>query len=306
MDEVLPSVHNVRQFLRELGLRPRKELGQHFLTDQRALTRIAAAAELTDKDVVIEVGAGLGALTHLLAQAAGRVIGVELDRDLVAALSRLLAREPRVTIVQADILRLSPTDLLAQPGLLPHTPYVVVGNLPYYITSAILRHFLETEHRPKRLVVTVQREVAERITARPGGMGLLSVAVQFYGRPRIVLRLPPGAFYPPPEVSSAVVRIDCHPISPDRADLPFSVRDPKCFFRIVRAGFAQRRKQLHNSLAAGLALPDDQVQAALREAGISPRRRAQTLSLEEWAALYHVLSITTQVLPNRAAIARTD
>jgi len=280
----IPSARNVPHLLRELGLRPRKELGQHLLTDQRALARIVAAAELTDKDVVIEVGAGLGALTHLLAQAAERVIAVELDRDLALALSRLLALEPQVTIVQGDILQFSPADLLARSGLAPHTPYLVVGNLPYAITSAILRHFLEAEPRPRRLVVTVQREVAERVTARPGEMSLLGVSVQFYGRPQIVLRLKPGAFYPPPVVSSVVIRIDCY------ADLPLSGQDPKRFFRIVRAGFAQRRKQLHNSLAAGLALPDDRVRAALQGVGIDPRRRAQTLSLEEWAAVYCALS----------------
>lgn len=284
MGEPTSSAHDVPRLLRELGLRPRKELGQHFLTDQRALARIVAAAELTDKDVVIEVGAGLGALTHLLAQTAERVIAVEVDRDLAVALSRLLAHEPQVTVVQGDILQFSPADLLARSGLAPHTPYLVVGNLPYAITSAILRHFLEAEPRPQRLVGTVQREVAERVTARPGEMSLLSVSVQFYGRPQIVLRLKPGAFYPPPEVSSAVIRIDCY------ADLPLSVEDSGRFFRIVRAGFAQRRKQLHNSLAAGLALPDDRVRAALQGIGIDPRRRAQTLSLEEWAALYCALS----------------
>lgn len=284
MERPTPSARDVPRLLRELGLRPRKELGQHFLTDRRALACIAAAAELTRKDVVIEVGAGLGALTYLLAQVAGRVIAVELDRELAAALSQLLAHEPRVTMVQGDVLRLSPADLLARSGLALHTPYLVVGNLPYAITSAILRHFLEAEHRPRRLVVTVQREVAERIAAHPGQMSLLSVSVQFYGRPQIVRQLKPGAFYPPPEVSSAIVRIDCY------NHLPLSVEDPKPFFRIVRAGFAQRRKQLHNSLAAGLALPDDQVRAVLQEAGIDPHRRAQSLSLEEWAALYHALS----------------
>ena len=287
-DYVAPVHNNVPHLLRELGLRPRKELGQHFLTDQRALARIVAAAELTDKDVVIEVGAGLGALTYLLAQAAERVIAVELDRNLTAALSRLLAHEPQVTIVQGNILQFSPVDLLTRSGLAPHTPYVVVGNLPYAITSAILRHFLEAEPRPGRLVVTVQREVAERITARPGEMSLLSVSVQFYGRPKIVLRLKPGAFYPPPEVSSAVIRIDCHADSPSGGLQ--AVEDPRRFFRVVRAGFAQRRKQLHNSLAAGLALPEDQARAALQGAGIDHHRRAQSLSLGEWTALYHALS----------------
>ena len=284
MGEPTLSARDVLGLMQELGLRPRKELGQHFLTDQRALTRIVAAAELTGNDVVIVVGAGLGSLTHLLAQAAGRVIAVELDRGLATALSRLLDQEQGVSIVQADILQLSPADLLSQSQLAPDIPYLVVGNLPYGITSAVLRHFLEAEHRPQRLVVTVQREVARRITAPPGRMSLLAVSVQFYGRPQIVLRLKPGAFYPRPRVSSAVIRIDCY------KDLPLRVEDVTRFFRIVRAGFAQRRKQIHNSLAADLALADDQVRVALEDAGIDPRRRAQSLSLAEWAALYHTLS----------------
>jgi 16S rRNA (adenine1518-N6/adenine1519-N6)-dimethyltransferase len=278
------QAHDVARILRELGLRPRKGLSQHFLTDRRALARIVAAAELSAEDVVIEVGAGLGALTRLLVEAAGRVIAVELDLELASALSQLLAEEPRVTVIQGDILQLSPAGLLAQAGLAPDTPYILAGNLPYAITSAILRHFLEAAPRPRRLVVTVQREVAKRVTAPPGDMSLLSVSVQFYGRPQIVLRLKPGAFYPPPKVSSAVVRVDCYD------DLPLSIEDPARFFRIVRAGFAQRRKQLHNSLAAGLALPDDRVRAILQSAEIDPRRRAQTLSLNEWGTLYHAFS----------------
>jgi len=284
MTRPAPSAHEIPRLLRELGLRPRKELGQNFLIDQRALARIVEAAELSRGDVVIEVGAGLGTLTHLLAQTAGRVIAVELDRELAAAMSHLLAGDSNVTIVQGDILQFPPTELLTRAGLAPYTSYIVVGNLPYLITSAILRHFLEAEHRPRRMVITVQREVAERIAACPGEMSLLSVSVQFYGRPQILLRLKPGAFYPPPEVSSAVVRIDCY------ADPPLSVKDHNRFFRIVRAGFAQRRKQLHNSLSTELDLPDDQVRAALQGAGIDPHRRAQSLSLEEWGALYRSLS----------------
>ncbi|MEA3345731.1 MAG: 16S rRNA (adenine(1518)-N(6)/adenine(1519)-N(6))-dimethyltransferase RsmA [Chloroflexota bacterium] len=283
MDKGRLSASNVPRLLRELGLRPRKELGQHFLIDQRALARIVAAAELTEEDTVVEIGAGLGTLTHLLAQAAGKVIAVELDRALVAALSQLLADEPHVTIVQGDILEFTPADLLIRADLAPHTPYLVVGNLPYGITSAVLRHFLEAERRPQRLVVTVQREVAERISARPGEMSLLSVSVQFYGSPQVVLRLKPGAFYPSPQVSSAVLRVDCY-------DDPLLAEDSTSFFRIVRAGFSQRRKQLHNSLSAGLALADDQAKAALREAEIDPRRRPQTLSVEEWLALHRTLS----------------
>jgi 16S rRNA (adenine1518-N6/adenine1519-N6)-dimethyltransferase len=162
--------------------------------------------------------------------------------------------------------------------------YVVVANLPYYITSAAMRHLLEADPPPTLLVLTVQREVALRIVARPGDMSLLAVSVQFYGQPRIVARIPAGAFVPPPQVYSAVVRIDTFPTP------PIDVADIQAFFRVVRAGFGQKRKQLKNALAAGLGLPAAEVSAALTRAGVDPRRRAQTLSLDEWAGLARELS----------------
>jgi 16S rRNA A1518/A1519 N6-dimethyltransferase RsmA/KsgA/DIM1 with predicted DNA glycosylase/AP lyase activity len=158
-------------------------------------------------------------------------------------------------------------------------PYTVVANLPYYITSAAIRHVQEANPPPQRIVLTVQREVAERIVAAPGELSLLAVSVQFYGRPRIVARIPAGAFVPPPKVDSAVVRIDTHPAP------PVEVADVKAFFRVVRAGFGQKRKQIKNSLAAGLGLPGGEAAAVLARAGIDPQRRAQTLSLAEWAGL---------------------
>ena len=162
----------------------------------------------------------------------------------------------------------------------------MVGDLPYYVTSAVLRHFLENEPRPRLLVVTVQREVAERIVARPPHMSLLAVSVQFYGQPRLVARIPAGAFYPPPKVDSAVVRIDV-------TEQPTIVLDPGLdpadFFRVVRAGFGQKRKTLRNSLSAGLGVPPAQVEKALESADIDPKRRAETLSLPEWARLARYL-----------------
>jgi 16S rRNA (adenine1518-N6/adenine1519-N6)-dimethyltransferase len=179
-----------------------------------------------------------------------------------------------ITLVQGDILALAPAQLVE-----PATEYKVVANLPYYITSAVLRHLLESSHRPQRLVVTVQREVAERIVAKPGQMSLLAVSVQFYGEARLLFRIKPGSFYPSPGVESAVVRVDMH------ATPPVDVPDARAFFRVVRAGFAQRRKQLRNTLSAGLHVPPEEVAARLQEAGIDPKRRAQTLSLEEWASI---------------------
>jgi 16S rRNA (adenine1518-N6/adenine1519-N6)-dimethyltransferase len=160
--------------------------------------------------------------------------------------------------------------------------YKVVANLPYYITSAVLRHFLEEEPRPSLLVVTVQREVAERIVAGPGEMSLLAVSVQFYGQPQIVARIPAGAFYPQPSIDSAVIRIDVGP--QPRVVLPSGLNQAT-FFRVVRAGFQQRRKTLRNALSAGLALDPALVAGELKRAGVDPRRRAETLSLEEWAGV---------------------
>jgi len=269
-----------RQVLRRYGLRPRKGLGQNFLVDRRAMERIVEAAELTPADTVLEVGPGVGQLTRLLSEAAGRVVAVELDPQMVAVLRQELADRPNVEIVEGDILQVDPGALAGG------VPYKVVANLPYYITSAALRHLLEAQPPPTLLVVTVQEEVAERITASPPAMSILAVSVQFYGRPRRIARIPAGAFYPPPKVDSAIVRIDVYP----PGERPVQVDDVEWFFRVVRAGFAQRRKQLRNSLSAGLRLSPEQVEAALERASIDPHRRAETLTLEEWAALSRELA----------------
>lgn len=288
---------NVRRLLREFDIQPRKSLGQNFLADRRALERIVEAAELGPEDIVLEVGPGLGTLTRLLAERAGRVVAVELDQRLVEVLSQTLADCPNVEIVQGDILQLDPAELIGNtkrpcsPG--PLVPYKVVANLPYYITSAVLRHLLTAKVRPRLMVVTVQLEVARRITAEPGDMSLLAVSVQFYGRPRIVARIKASAFYPSPQVDSAVVRIDLDGpplVEVDGADSPSTSSGPR-FFEVVRAGFAQRRKQLRNALSAELALPVSEVAQALSRAGVNPKRRAQTLSVEEWAKVWREMEV---------------
>ena len=276
------ELREVQRLLKGFGLRPRKGLGQSFLIAQEIMERIVAAAELGPEDVVLEVGAGLGRMTRLLAEKAGRVVAIELDERLVKILDRTLSDLPNVEIVQGNILEFDPA---RNPLLAACRSYKVVGNLPYYITSAILRHFLEAKVKPKLMVVTVQEEVAQRIVAKPGEMSLLAVSVQFYGQPRIVARIPASSFYPPPEVDSAVVRIDFYECP------PIGVEDVKGFFKVVRAGFAQRRKQLHNALSAGLGIPDGEVKETLHRAGVDPGRRAQTLSLEEWGRVYRALSL---------------
>jgi 16S rRNA (adenine1518-N6/adenine1519-N6)-dimethyltransferase len=272
---------DVRQILHRHGLEPRRELGQHFLMDGRALARIVAAAELTVEDAVLEIGAGVGNLTRLLAKEAGRVVAVEIDRRFLPVLEAELANWPNIRLVTGDILALDPSELMGAG------PYKVVANLPYAITSAVLRHLLEARVPPQRMVVTVQREVAERIVARSGRMSLLAVSVQFYGRPQLLFRLRPGAFYPPPEVASAVVRIDRHP------QPPVEVADVDGFFQVVRAGFSQPRKQLGNSLAHGLGISSEEAADALRRAGVDPRLRAERLGLEDWARVAGVLTRKT-------------
>jgi len=287
---------DVRRLLEQWDLRPNKGLGQNFLVDPAALDKIVAAAELTPDDVALEVGAGLGTLTRRLAQEAGRVVAVELDQRLIPVLESVLAGLDNVTLVRGDILELDPAVLVNQgsgirdqgSGTRDQHPtsnfqYKVVANLPYYITSAVLRHLLEAALKPQRMVLTVQREVAERIVAKPGQMSLLAVSVQFYGQPRLLFRLKPGSFYPSPEVESAVVRVDLH------STPPVPVEETAAFFRVVRAGFAQRRKQLRNTLAAGLRQPPEEVADRLREAGVDPRQRAEALNLEEWAKVAYVL-----------------
>jgi 16S rRNA (adenine1518-N6/adenine1519-N6)-dimethyltransferase len=270
----------VRRLLKKLDIKPRKRLGQNFLVSEGLLQRIIAAAEIGEEDAVLEIGAGLGALTRGLAHCAGRVIALELDERLVPPLQRAFAPYPQVEIVQGDILTIEPADLIS-------TPYKVVANLPYYISSAILRHLLEARRKPSLMVVTVQREVARRLVAGPGEMSLLAVSVQFYGQPRIVAHAPPSAFYPSPRVNSAVVRIDLYD------ELPTPVDDVGTFFDVVRAGFAQRRKQLRNSLSQGLNLQVEQVVEALHRCGLSEKQRAQELTVEQWARLYEELSDDT-------------
>lgn len=269
---------NPRQLLERFEISPRRDLGQNFISDPGLLAHIAGLAALGPDDVVLEIGPGTGTLTRYLAEAARRVIAVEVDARLIPILRHELADYPNVELILADILDVD----LAR--LLQGAPFKVVANLPYYITSAVLRHLLEAPPRPTHMTVTVQREVAERLVATPGDMSLLAVSVQFYGAPRICHRIKAGAFWPAPGVDSAVVCIDMHDTP------PVPVADEARFFQVVRAGFSQRRKQLKNALAHGLALDAATTVNALAEASIDPRRRAETLSLDEWAALTRALS----------------
>lgn len=270
-----------KKLLRSFDLKARKRLGQRFLVDGSVLRRILSAAEITPQDVIVEVGSGLGIMTAELAKLAGWVVAVELDDNLAAMLKQNLASFSNVTVINKDILKIDPASLLKEPGI-PTPRYKVVANLPYYITSPTLRHFLEAAVKPERMIVMVQKEVARQIVAKPGDRSVMSIAVQFYGKPGIVDYVPARAFYPAPRVDSAILRIDVH-LQP-----PVPVTDEKSFFEVVRAGFTQPRKQIANSLAQGSGLSKAEVRTRLEKAGVAPERRAETLTLEEWAKLWQV------------------
>ncbi len=275
-----------RQLLRKSGFKPKKRLGQHFLVDEAVLERILSAAELSPGDIVVEIGPGLGILTEGLARRGAKVIAVELDAKLVALLKKRLAAFPDVKIVHADILEVTPAQLLKDnlPASELARGYKVIANLPYYITSPILSHFLEAQPRPSEMVVMVQKEVGEAITAALGKMRLLSVRTQFYSKPAIISYVPAASFYPPPKVDSVILRLDVY------SQPPVEVSDAAGFFDIVMHGFSAPRKQLRNSLAHSLGMPPSQVASLLEKAGIEAKRRAETLSLEEWRELWKIFA----------------
>jgi 16S rRNA (adenine1518-N6/adenine1519-N6)-dimethyltransferase len=268
---------NSAALLHQYGLRPKKSLGQNFLQDPAALESIVKAAEIEPDDSVLEVGPGLGSLTRYLAIHAREVVAVELDQRLLPLLQAILSPYDNVRLIQADILKVSPAELMSKDG------YLVVANIPYYITSALLRHLLESHPRPRRMVLTVQKEVAERICAESGRMSLLSLSVQVYGRPRIIARIPAGAFYPAPKIDSAILRIEIA----GEPGIPYELLDK--FFQLAKAGFGQKRKTLRNSISAGLRITPTQAQSLLEAAGIDAQRRAETLSLDEWKTLTKII-----------------
>ncbi len=270
--------HSPKALLDRYVLLPKKSLGQHFMHDPGALAKIVAAAELTVSDTVVEVGAGTGALTEWLAEGARQVYAIELDERFQPILEARFDEADNVYLIFGDVLKLDMAAILATDN------YLVVANVPYYISSAILWHFIEAPAPPRRLVLTMQYEVAERIVGGSGAQNLLTVATQFYGTARIIGKLSPAVFWPRPNIDSAIVRIDTH-VAP-----PVSVPSAADFFRILRAGFSQKRKQLKNSLAGGLGIKAAVAGKYLQAADIDPRRRAETLSLEEWARLTRTLA----------------
>jgi 16S rRNA (adenine1518-N6/adenine1519-N6)-dimethyltransferase len=260
------------------GTRAKKWLGQHWLTDRRILQRIAEAADFGPEDTVIEVGPGRGALTGLLASRASRLIAVEVDTALAAALAENYRQQGNVSVIEGDVLDLTVEEVLNRGG--GGLPYVVVGNLPYFIGSPIVRKFLSALVKPRWLVVMLQAEVAERMAATPGQMSYLSVEMQVMAEVRLLFRIPARSFSPPPKVESAVVRLDVRD-SPE-----VEVDDLAAFLKLAQAGFAAPRKRLRNSLATGLHMMPAEAAALLAEASVDGSQRPQMLRLEDWRDVY--------------------
>ena len=264
--------------IKRFQIKPKKSLGQNFLVEPAGLNKVLMAAQLEGNEQVLEIGAGLGSLTVLLAQSAREVIAVEIDKTLFPALQDATQAYPNVRNIQGDILECNLNELIG------NGPFVVVANIPYYITSAIIRHLLEAHKRPNRMILTIQKEVADRIVARDGKMSLLSLSVQVYANAERAGIIPAGAFYPAPDVDSAVLRLNLHekPLV-DEANL-------ESFFKLAHAGFSQKRKTLRNSLSSGLNKPANEVEILLDKARIEASRRAETLTLNEWKTLVSVFA----------------
>ena len=273
-DVDLTNIQVLRNLLYAYKIRPNKAFAQNFLVDRVILQQVVDAAELEASDQVLELGAGTGVLTRQLAKQAGRVVAVELEQDMLRLLAHTVGTYSNVEILARNLLYLDPQEVFGQE------PYKLVANLPYYITAPTFRHFLESANAPRRLVVMVQYEVAQRIVAEPGDLSLLGVSVQFYGRPQIITRVPARAFYPAPKVDSAILRVEVH------EQTPLTARERDGFFRVVQAGFSEKRKQLHNSLAHGLHRKDEEIRGWLAAASIEANRRAETLSIEDWLRLW--------------------
>jgi 16S rRNA (adenine1518-N6/adenine1519-N6)-dimethyltransferase len=279
-----------RFLLDHYDLQAKKGLGQHFLVNSGILKNITRAADLAPSDLVLEVGPGIGVLTHALVELAGWVIAVELDTPMAEALKETLKPHENYSIFNRDILDIEPGELILQekakfpPALAGRTDYKLVANLPYYITQPIIRHFCEAKLKPKMMIIMVQKEVAQNIVAKPGDLRILAISVQFYGKPEIMGYVPAGNFFPVPKVDSAILKISLYP------EPRYKVTGEKHFFKIVRAGFCATRKQIANSLAQGLGLPKPEVIALLEKAGVAPTLRPETLTLEEWASLERIFA----------------
>lgn len=266
----LLSAKTIKELLAKYDAKPSKLMGQNFLIDEHSLNKIVQAAELTLQDTILEVGPGMGVLTRELAKTVKRVIAIEKDAVMVSVLRETLKNYGNVELIRGDALKFPNSQL-------PITNYKVVANIPYYLTSPIIRKFLEEQNRPKDIVLMVQKEVAQRICAKPPNMSILAVSVQFYATAKIVSYVSKNCFWPAPKVDSAIIKIT-----------PFEAKkdaDVKAFFTVVKAGFSQPRKQLANNLSKALKINREQVTTWLLKNSIKPEQRAETLNIDDWVKL---------------------
>lgn len=270
MNLLSPAV--IKDLLSTSGTKPNKTLGQNFLIDQNVLHKIIAAANLTKESVVVEVGPGIGTLTRELSVHAKKVIAIEKDRKMVEILATTLADCQNVEIIQGDILEIPNSQFP-----IPNENYKVVANIPYYITSPLIRLFLESEKPPQEMVLMVQKEVAQRICAKLPNMSLLAISVQYYAEPKIISHVSKGCFWPSPKVDSAIIKIT--PL--ESRGRPTST----AFFNVVKGGFSQPRKQLLNNFSTALKKERSEIASWLEKNGIKPNQRAETLSLKDWENL---------------------
>ena len=279
--EKLANPQKTIEVLKKYQFRFQKKFGQNFLIDGHVLDKIIGAAEITKEDFVLEIGPGIGTLTQYLAEAAGHVLAVEIDRSLIPILEDTLSGYENVTVINEDVMKLDLAKLLAEKA--QGRPVKVAANLPYYITTPIIMNLLENHVPAESITVMVQKEVALRMQAGPGSKdyGALSLAVQYYAQPYIVANVPPNCFMPRPKVGSAVIRLTRH------EEPPVKTRDTKLMFRIIRASFNQRRKTLANGLSnsAELSFSKQEIQEAIEAAGLPAGVRGEALTLEDFARL---------------------
>lgn len=281
----LGNPKNTIEIIQKYEFMFQKKFGQNFLIDTHVLEKIISAAGITKDDCVLEIGPGIGTMTQYLAENAGHVVAVEIDRNLIPILKETLADYDNVTVINEDILRVDIKALAEEYN--DGKPIKVVANLPYYITTPIIMGLFESGVPIDNITVMVQKEVADRMKEGPGSKdyGALSLAVQYYAEPEIVANVPPNCFIPRPNVGSAVIRLTRH------KEMPVEVKDPALMFKIIRASFNQRRKTLQNGLGNASELPytKEQIAAAIAEMGLTPTIRGEALSLAQFAQLSDIL-----------------
>ncbi|MBU0597447.1 ribosomal RNA small subunit methyltransferase A [Patescibacteria group bacterium] len=279
----LTSQQTIKFLCNKYSFWPTRQSGQNFLVSEPDLKSIISSASISPQDTVLEIGAGFGTLTVELAKHASQVIAVELDKRLAMAMRKLSKTHNNLKVIEGDIFQKLPV----VSGYLDDLQYKIVSNLPYNITSLVLRNFLENKPRPSEMVVLVQKEVADRIVAQPGKMSLLSIAIQFYAKPEIIRLIPRENFWPTPKVNTALLKISGIGGDPNNFLNQLGNEHVKKFFRIVKFGFSAKRKQLHNNLSAGLDEKQEKIKEILEKCGINPQIRAQDLSIFDWIDITH-------------------